>query len=195
MKSTSDNDWSEYYDFTRAKSPYSLLVEALKHVNDKGKAIDIGGGALRDSQHLLAEGFDVTVIDNSPLLTKEANRIANKKLHAFVESYEDFDFPKNEYDLASAMFSLNFCNLIHFEAVFKKIIGSIKPGGIFCALLFGDRDEWSSYADKTYPSKDRIIKLLDGFEIISFAEKNPGEKDRNDELMTSGHVLQFIARK
>jgi tellurite methyltransferase len=188
-------DWSEYYDFTRTKPPYSLLVEALKYVKDRDKAIDIAGGALRDTRYLLDNGFDVMVIDNSPLLNDEAKRVNDVKLHASAISFEEFDFPKDRYDLASAMFALNFCNPIHFDAVFNGIKDSLKPGGIFCAQLFGDRDEFSHYADKTYPSKDRLMKLLEDFEIISFKEKNPGESDTNGELMTSGHVLQFIARK
>ncbi|MCX6716921.1 MAG: methyltransferase domain-containing protein [Candidatus Taylorbacteria bacterium] len=190
-----EKDWSEYYDFTRAKPPYALLTEALKYVKEKGYAVDIGGGALRDTRYLLNNSFYVTVIDNSPLLNDETAKIKNAKLHAEVFSFEDFDFPENKYDLASAMFALNFCNPIHFDEVFKKIKDSLKTGGVFCAQLFGDHDEWSHYTDKTYPNKDRIMKLLDDFEIISFKEKNPGEKEENDELMTSGHILQFIARK
>lgn len=188
-------DWSEYYDFTRTKPPYSLLIEAIKHVKEKGSALDIGGGALRDTRYLLDTGFDVTVIDNSPLLNAEAAKLNNSKLHTSIVSFEDFDFSKNKYDLVSAMFALNFCNPVHFDMVFKKIKDSLKPEGIFCALLFGNRDEWSGYVDKTYPSKDKITKLLEDFEIISLDEKNPGEKDDSGELMTSGHVLQFIARK
>lgn len=188
-------DWSEYYDFTRSKPPYSLLIEAVKLVKEKGSALDLGGGALRDTRCLLENGFDVTVVDNSPLLNAEAEKIGDSKLHTLVVSFENFDFPKDKYDLVSAMFALNFCDPNHFDTVINKIRESLKPEGIFCALLFGDRDERSSYTDKTYPSKDRIIKLLDGFEIISFVEKNPGEKDESGELMTSGHVLQFIARK
>ncbi|MEI6528553.1 MAG: methyltransferase domain-containing protein [bacterium] len=188
-------DWSEYYDFTRNRPPYSLLIEALKYVKDKGNAIDIGGGALRDSRYLLSNGFDVTVIDNSMLLSHEAEKIRDSKLHISIASFENFNFQKNKYNLASAMFALNFCDPIHFDTVFKKIKDSLKPGGIFCAILFGDRDEFSNNINKTYPSKEQITKLLDDFEIISFIEKNPGEKDRNDELMTSGHILQFIAKK
>ena len=76
-------DWSEYFEFTREKPPFLLLIEALKYVTDKGKAIDIGGGALKDTRYLLDEGFDVTVIDNSPLLEQEASRIKNVRCCIF----------------------------------------------------------------------------------------------------------------
>ena len=187
-------DWSEYFEFTREKPPFSLLVEALKYVTDKDKAIDIGGGALRDTRYLLNYGFDVTVIDNSPLLEQEASRINNDKLHAYIVSFEDFNFPKNEYNLASAMFALTFCDPNHFDVVFEKIKDSLKPGGIFCGQLFGDRDKWSNNIKMTYPSKDRLVKLLTGFEVISFVEKETDDKDANDEVRC-GHVFQFIVRK
>jgi len=119
-------DWSEYYELTREKSPSALLVEALKYVKNKVNAIDLGGGALKDARYLLNEGFDVTIIDSSPLLEQEVSRIKNTRLHAFVASFEDFSFPKNEYDLASAMFALNFCDPSNFDEVFEKIKDSIK---------------------------------------------------------------------
>ena len=48
------------------------------------------------------------------------------------------------------------------------------------------------YANKTYPSKDKILKLLAGFEIISFVETD--DKTTDDEVRR-GHVLRFIVRK
>ncbi len=169
-------------------------MEAVKYVVDKGKAIDIGGGSLRDTRYLLDQGFDVTVMDNSPLLNEEVARIQNVKLHQFVASFEDFPFPKNEYDLASAMFALTFCDPLHFDTVFKKIEDSLRSGGIFCGQLFGDRDMWSNNPNMTYPNKGHLMKLLSNFEVINFCEKETDDKDSSDEVR-SGHVFQFIARK
>lgn len=194
MKNKDKKDWSEYFEVTRSKPPFSLLVEAVKYIKDKGKAIDIGGGALRDTRYLLEQGFDVTVIDNSPLLKQEADRIKDPDLHHIVTAFEDFHFPKSEYNLASAMFVLNFCDPTRFDTAFQNIKDSLKPGGVFCGQLFGDRDTWSNNAGMTYPSKDHLMKLLSGFEVISFVEKETDNKDASDEVR-SGHVFSFIARK
>ncbi len=188
------HDWSEYFEFMREKPPSTLLVEALKYLDDKDKAIDIGAGSLRDTQYLLKEGFDVTVIDSSPLLKDEVARIENVQLHPVVVSFEDYSFPKNEYNFASAAFALNFCDPIQFDAVFGKIKDSLKPGGIFCSELYGDLDEWSKLPGKTYPSKDRIMKLLAGLEIIRFIEEKTDKKDMSGEVKYK-HVFQFIVRK
>lgn len=187
-------DWSEYFEFTRDKPAYSFLVNASEYVRERGRAIDIGGGALRDTRYLLDKGFDVTVVDSSPLLNQEAARINNPKLHAITASFEEFDFPKDSYDLSSAMFALNFCNPSHFDEVFAKIKDSLKIGGIFCAQLFGDRDTWANNSAMTYPSREKVEDLLKDFEIIKFVEKETDDKDSTDEVR-SGHIFQFIARK
>lgn len=136
MENKIDKDWSDYYKATKAKPPRPLLVKALEFVENKDKAIDLGGGALNDTKYLLDQGFDVTVVDKSPLMEQEAKDIPSDKLHAFTAAFEDFNFPKEEYDLASAMFALPFAAPNHFNAVFEKIKDSLKKGGIFCGQIF-----------------------------------------------------------
>ena len=138
----SKNDWSEWYDMTRAQPPNELLVEALLYVKNTGKALDIGGGALKDTMYLLQKGFDVTVIDKSPLLENEAKKINSEQLHFVVTSFEDFDFPVDEYVLASAAHSLPFCDPAQFSRMVADIKLSLMKGGIFCGQMFGDQDMW-----------------------------------------------------
>jgi len=183
-------DWSEYYDFTRPQPPCELLVEALSYVRDIGKVIDIGGGALRDTKYLLQKGFDVTVIDKSPLLVKEAQEIKNERLHLFVTSFEDFQFPVDEYVLASAMYSLPFCEPAHFSRVITNIKASLKKGGIFCGQMFGDHDQWSKTVEMTYITADKAMEYLADMEIISFREQET-EEGRTKHW----HIFDFIARK
>jgi SAM-dependent methyltransferase len=183
-------DWSEYYDFTREQPQRELLVEALSYVKNTGKVIDIGGGALRDTRYLLQKGFDVTVIDKSPLLEKEAREIKNGRLHIFVTSFEDFQFPVNEYVLASAMYSLPFCEPAHFSRVIMNIKSSLKKGGIFCGQMFGNHDQWSKTVQMTYLTADEARKCLKDMEIISFQEEET-EEGRTKHW----HIFNFIARK
>jgi len=125
-------NWLKWYNMTRGQAPNKLLVEALSYVENTGKIIDIGGGALRDAKFLLQKGFEVTVIDKSPLLKKEAVKINNELLHPVVISFEDFQFPADEYVLASAMQSLSYCEREHFGRVIMSIKSSLKKGGVFC---------------------------------------------------------------
>jgi SAM-dependent methyltransferase len=187
---TDKKDWSEYYNFTREQPPSQLLIEALSHVENTGKAIDIGGGALRDTRYLLQKGFDVTVIDKSPLLEREASNIKNERLHLFVTSFEDFQFPVDEYILASAMHSLPHCDPEHFGRVIINIKSSLKKGGIFCGQMFGDHDQWSKTVEMTYLTADKAREYLKDMEIISFREEET-EEGRTKHW----HIFNFIARK
>ncbi len=187
-------DWSDYYLATKAIPPDELVVKAMDFVAQKNKAIDIGGGALKDSLYLLEQGFEVTVIDQSPLMEVEAKKIADIKLHSFVSSFENFPFPEEEYDLASAIFSLPFTAPEKFNDVFERIKKCLKKEGIFCGQFFGVNDEWSQNKAMTFHSKEQVQTLLADFEIIYFEEV---EKDGVTALAKAKHwhIFKVIAKK
>ena len=187
-------DWSEFYKITKNQPPSNLLVKALEYVVRKGKAIDIGGGALKDARYLLEQGFDVTVVDKEELMAKAAEVIHSKTLHAVVSSFVDFDFPKNTYDLASAMFSLPFNPSESFDQVFEHIKKSLVAGGIFCGQFFGVRDEWSTNPDMTFHTKEQVEKLLSDMKIIELNEKEWDGKTATG-TPKHWHVFHVIARK
>lgn len=187
---TDNIDWSEWYDMTRVKAPNQLLVDALSYVKNTGKALDIGGGALKDTKYLLRKGFDVTVIDKSPLLEKEAKEVKNEQLHAFVTSFEDFHFPVNEYVLVSAMQCLSYCEPAHFSRVIMNIKSSLKKDGIFCGQMIDGYDQESKNMNRTYQTADEAREYLKDLEIISFQEEET-EKCRTKHW----HIYNFIARK
>ncbi|MCK4918542.1 MAG: methyltransferase domain-containing protein [Candidatus Pacebacteria bacterium] len=183
-------DWSEWYDMTRLQPPNKLLVEALLYVKNTGKVIDIGGGALRDTRHLLQRGFDVTVIDKNSLLEKEALKIKNKRLHPIVTSFEDFQFPINEYVLALAIQSLSYCDFTHFDRVIKNIKLSLKKGGIFCGQIYDEYGQEPKSLHKTYKTVEEVKEYLKDMEIILFQEEET-EKGRTKHW----RIYNFIARK
>ena len=183
-------DWSEWYDMTRAQAPSQLLMEALSHVKNTEKALDVAGGALKDTKYLLQKGFDVTVIDKSPLLEKEAKEMKNERLHALVTSFEDFIFPVNEYILVSAMQCLSYCEPAHFGRVIMDIKSSLKKGGIFCGQMIDGCDQESKSMHRTYQSADEAREYLKDLEIILFQEEKT-EEGRTKHW----HIYNFIARK
>lgn len=80
------------------------------------------------------------MLDKADLIGKEEEAIKSDKLHYFVSSFVNFNFPKSEYDIASAMYSLPFNPPESFETVFTRIKVSLIKGGIFCGQLFGVKD-------------------------------------------------------
>ncbi len=194
MEKVSKKDWSEYYKITKNKLPSKLLVCALEYAEGKDKAIDIGGGALKDTRYLLEQGFDVVVVDSSELMEKEAKKISSDKLHYFASSFANFNFPENTFDLASAQFSLPFNPPESFKAVLKKIKLSLKKDGIFCGQLFGVRDGWANRPNMTFHTMQQAQKLFKDMEVIYFNEE---EKDGETANGTSKHwhIFHFIAKK
>lgn len=165
MLEASTRDWTQYYEITRNKPPSKLLIKALGYVKNRERAIDIGGGALKDTRYLLEQGFDVTVIDSSELMVKEAKKIHSKELHYFISFFDKFDFPKNTFDIASAMYSLPFNQPETFDMVFEKIKNSLVRGGIFCGHLFGERDQWSKNKEMTFHTEKKARKLFEDMEM------------------------------
>lgn len=194
MSTSQKKDWQEYYEITKNKPPTKLLIKALGYVANKSKAIDIGGGALKDTRFLLEQGFDVTVVDKADLMVKEAEAIKSDKLHYVVSSFADFDFLQNEYDIASAMYSLPFNPPKSFDTVFTRIKQSLKKDGIFCGQCFGVRDEWSTNQKMTFHTKEQVEKLLLGMGVILLDEEEKDDKTANG-TPKHWHVFHFIAKK
>lgn len=187
-------DWSEYYKNTDNQPPKPLLVRALGFVQGKGTAIDIGGGALTDAKHLIDRGFDVTVIDKSPLVEKEAQKISSDKLHIVTTSFEEYSFKKSEYDLALAMFALPFIKPEHFNRVFNNIKGCLKEGGIFCGHFFGKNDEWAIDTNMTFHTKEQVQEFLSDMKVHLLVEKESDGKTASGDPK-HWHIFYVIAQK
>ncbi len=181
-------DWSEYYKGTAGNPPNPVLIKALTYVQNRDKAIDLGAGALNETRYLLEQGFDVTAIDQSPLVEQEARRIESPKLHAVTASFENFDFPKETYDLAVAIYALPFIEN-GFSDVFAIIKSSLKNGGVFCGQFFGNRDQRKNNTHRTFHTKEQVLELLKGLEVLSFEEEEKLKGDMN------AHIFHIIARK
>lgn len=187
-------DWTAYYENTKRDPPSELLIKALNFVVHKNEALDIGAGALKDTKLLLEQGFNITAIDQSPLMKIEADALHNHKLFAMTSSFEEFDFPKNKYEIVSAMFALPFLHAQNFDIVFEKIKQSLKKNGIFCGQFFGVSDDWSKNNSMTFHTAAQVKELCDELEIISFSEI---EKDgfTADRMLKHWHFFNVIARK
>lgn len=189
-----DKDWGRFYERTKNDPPSPLLVEALTHVKTRDSAIDIGAGGLKDTRYLLEEGFEVTVVDMEPLMAKAAAEIKTDKLEAVVSSFADFDFGKDKYDIAAAMYALPFNPRDTFDSVFARIKESLITGGVFCGQLFGDRDAWTPDPQMTFHDKAQAQALFSDMELLTFKETEKDGKTA-DGTPKHWHVFHFIARK
>lgn len=194
MDTKINTTWSKYYDATRDMPPRPLLVQAIESLTTGNKAIDIGGGTLRDARYLLSKGFDVTVIDKESQMLDEAQNLKTNKLRCIVTTFEDFDFAPRQYDIASAMYSLPFNPPETFPAVFDNIKQSLVKNGIFAGQFFGVHDEWIARKNMTFHTRAQVERLLTDMEIILLREE---EQEGTTALGTKKHwhLFHVIAKK
>jgi len=188
-------DWQNYFENTKKYPPAPLLIKAIKYVKKNNKAIDIGGGGtLKDTKYLISQGFETTIIDKEEAVGVAAQNIKSEKLKFFITDFADFDFPKNEYDLAAAIYSLPFSKHNKFTNVFENIKKSLVKNGIFCGQFFGNRDGWSRNTKLTFITKEKALSMLDDMDVILFDEKE-FEGKTADGSPKHWHVFDIIARK
>jgi tellurite methyltransferase len=186
-------DWARYYRAVGGE-PRATLLEAVARFDEPGFAVDLGCGTGRDTFELLRRGWHVLAIDAT------ADGIDELRLHSpdgapletQVARMEDAVWPP--CDLVNASFSLPFCAPARFDALWRRIVESLRPGGRFCGQLFGDRDGWAPADDITFHTRAQAEELL-----------RPFEAERFDEIEEDGttvvgeakhwHLFHVVARK
>lgn len=187
--------WGAYAAATAGRPPRPLLRRALRHVAARRTALDLGAGALSDSEFLLGEGFEmVTALDAEPVAQTKAASFPAERFQYVISRFEAFDYPVGRYDLVNAQYALPFIPRAHFGSIFGRILNSLRQGGILTGQLFGDRDEWASSPDIAFHSLGEARSLLAGMEILEFEEED------EDGQIASGrpkhwHAFHIIARR
>ena len=197
-------DWPTYFDRMEGKPARDTVLKAIEMFgevdsNNPPLAVDLGCGAGRDSEAMLAAGWNVWAQDGSD---DGLNRTkARPEINAALESgrieihhanFENLQIPKAT--LVNASFSLPFCPPDHFQALWQQIDAAIAPGGRFSGQLFGDRDDWATIEDRSHFTRNETISLFDQYILESFTEEDRPSKNK-DEHHKHWHVFHVIARK
>ena len=115
-------------------------------------------------------------------------------MHAYVTSFEDFDFGDQRYDLAAALFALPFNPPETFDGVFRRIKQSLKSGGVFCGQFFGVNDTWSNKETMTLHTKQQVEALFGDMVVIQLTEKEEDGTTANG-TPKHWHVFHIITKK
>lgn len=183
-----------YAELSRGRPPSSLVLRALPYVMERGAALDLGAGSLRNARLLLIEGFRVTAIDKDPILQEVADDINSPQLEVQVTTFSDFEFPKNVYDLVVAINTLPFSAPEEFPALWERLVASLRSGGVLASTFFGPRDAWAEKSTMTFLKKEKVQELLSQFEILEFNEIEEDAHDIQDNAK-HWHIFEAIARK
>ena len=81
-----------------------------------------------------------------------------------------------------------------FDAMFARLVASLKSGGVFVGQFFGVEDSWSNDKKMTFHIKEQIAALLKGFTVSHFEEtKKEGKTAMGQEKFW--HVFNVIAAR
>ncbi|MEK7115286.1 MAG: class I SAM-dependent methyltransferase [Patescibacteria group bacterium] len=192
MNKTVDN----YLKITENNPPSPWLPEAIKILNKKDCALDLGCGSGRDTKYLLEQGFVVTAVDKELESEIYIKKLPQDNLTFILSKFEDFNFEKEKYNLINAQFSLPFIDRDRFNEVFEKIKLSLKTGGVFVGQLFGINDDWnkSKITRTTFHTKEEARRLFEDMKIIRFIEKDYYGKI-DDGTPKHWHVFHILSVK
>jgi len=190
-----------YYQAVEGRPPHETLLKALSIFDTEPLlyrprfAVDLGCGDGRDTVELLRRGWRVLAIDREQnafdrLLDRPIQR---DLLQTQLMRFETLTLPQS-IDLINASFCLPFCQPADFAHLWETIVTSLNPGGYFCGQLFGDRDSWTVYPDRTHHTREQIQVLLKSFDIEWFdEEEHPGVTALGKEK--HWHIFHIVARK
>lgn len=186
----------KYYERTKNLKPSKNIVEFTKIEPKKGKAIELGCGAGKDTCFLLSKGWTVTAIDRqdvSEFIKEKSTKEDLKRFQFKQQAFEELEL--EESDLILANFSLPFCKPNQFNEMWIKIQNSISKEGYFVGNFFGIEDEWKeTNKDMVFMTEEEVLKLFDKFDIIRFKEiKENGITGLGKSKFW--HIFYIIAKK
>lgn len=195
-------DWEEYYKIHTNDDikPNRLLEKITDKLSNIKTAADLGCGAGTDTIFLLENGINVYSIDKE----ESSSRIINqrlKNLHeenlktnlvCMINSFEKINLPK--VDLVNCYNSLSYCEPSYFYQFIDTIKSSINKCGIFVGNFFGTEDSWCGKKNMTFLTKQNVIELFNGFDIVEINEiKRKGVTSLKKEKFW--HFIDLIAIK
>jgi trans-aconitate methyltransferase len=193
-------NWDEFYQKVQGRAPRLVLNATLERFESEPlqsarKAIDLGCGDGTESAILLERGWEVLAIDGEPAaLSRLMAKIPveyQARLQTQVAKFEEVILSPTDLILAS--FSIPFCEPEHFDALWDKIVNSIRTDGRFAGHFFGVRDSWAVNTNMTFHTEEQVYARFEDFEMESFLE------EEEDGQATSGpkhwHIFTVIAKK
>jgi len=128
--------WNRYFKAEKPAfntHPNAFLVEMVKG-RTPGRALDVAMGQGRNSVWLAQQGWDVTgfdIADQAVAIAKEEAARLGVKIHAAVQSTEEFEFGENRWDLILLSYAGG-------GQLVNQVQRALKPGGILVVEAFHD---------------------------------------------------------
>ena len=177
------NQNAELYSCGTFNADVSALYSHFEpYLSAHGSILDIGCGSGRDTKHFLEAGYNVTSIDGSRELCKQAELRLGRPVRCILFSEIDYE---SVFDGAWACSSLLHVPKDEMPAVLQKVCRALKPGGVFYASYkYGESErETGGRHFSDYTEND--LQVLTGYAPeLSLAEywiSTDVRKDRTNE--------------
>ena len=197
IERTPDFEWHEYFKAMAEKGRLHPLFERLQPCLRPGMAaLDLGCGIGHGTLHLLEQGLHVTSVDiHAEALERLMDRLPSGSSPVLLQSdLRDLEFESECFDVVVATNVLYFVSPEELLAFWPKLVGWIKPGGLFIGQFMGRNDSWSHREDYNWQTEETIRGLFSGFEILHLHD------DEKESITVTGtpnhsHVFHVLARK
>ncbi len=183
-------EFAENYSEENISKSYLQLLEAfIERLPENGEVLDAGCGPGRDAQILSDRGFDVTGVDLSRDMIKQAE---DKDGDFHVMDVRDLEFEDEAFDGVLANQLLVFFEGEEREEAFNELSRVLKSGGeLFLGLKEGEdsfvREKYGSSIIQ-YPMTDEEARqLLSDFKVHRI--------DKTDTKGEQPVFMNFIATK
>jgi hypothetical protein len=190
--------WGNYYE--RVGDVPNTLVTGV--INDyevnRGVALDLGAGNLRDSKYLLDEGFSrVIAVDSS----EEALGYIAEGIELHILPIEQFEITPETFDFVCSCNTLFFLKRLDVYDMFARVLSGLKLNGIFACNILGEEDDWATGMIKgpkvSFFNEREIPDLARGFEykVQEYRRLEPSPASIHYIPPKFWHSWSFIARK
>ena len=170
-----------------------------KLLPDAAHLLDLGAGAGRDSRFFQSKGFQVTALDASEGLAKQA--ADHLGLAIRVGRYEELN-DKEAFDAIWASASLLHATRESLPDIFRRVHAALVPGGLFYASFKVRNEDWIDKFGRFFCAMDkqRLESLLSDtrFEIIELDESQGSRIEGRLQYGSDGELTDWvwaIARK
>ena len=184
-----DMDWTPFLEATADLEPTGFHEFAMSHVGTDGAdrhAIDLGFGGGRDTRLMLSRGWNVFALDVTPeaetILLERVDPDHRDRLEIAIGRFEEVPLPST--DLVFASYSLPFAASA-LDAAMAAAVASVRTGGWFTGVLFGENDDWIS-DEVAAVTREWIADKLADFDPVHIEET-----DADAEFGTDGETKHW----
>ncbi len=159
----------------------AVMGRFLEYLPDDGRVMDAGCGSGRDIRSFLENGFQVTAVDASAVMVKNASQYSGIDVrHAAFSDLND----EEEYDGIWCCASLLHVPKAEFADTIARLYRALKPGGvIYLSFKYGAGERVSGgryFLDHSEESLAAALRFLPELKVVSMwktADARPHRKN------------------